>query len=273
MSLERLPKVSIIMGIYNCESTIKESIESIISQTYTNWELIMCDDMSTDNTYEIAKKYVDKYSEKIILIQNEENSGLAFSLNHCLQYATGDYIARQDGDDMSVKDRFEKQVEFLEKNRKYDLVGSRMISFDENGINGVRGGGVEKPSHIMLTTSTPFCHATIMARSYVYKELNGYKVNKYTMRCEDVDLWFRFFEKGYKGYNIQEGLYMVRDEVDAYKRRSFKSYMHLVIVSVDGYKRVKMPLSKYVYLLKPIVSAIIPKSIMKVYHTKKCTAN
>lgn len=267
------PKVSVIMGIYNCEQTLRESIESIINQTYNNWELIMCDDMSTDNTYKIAKEYVDRYSENMILIQNEKNSGLAFSLNHCLEYVSGNYIARQDGDDLSVKDRFEKQVEFLENNKEYDLVGSRMISFDENGINGVRGGGIENPTYLMLTTSTPFCHATIMAREYVYRKLEGYRVNKYTMRCEDVDLWFRFFEKGYRGYNIQEGLYMVRDVVDAYKRRSFKSYMYLIMVSIEGYKRVKMPISRYIYLLKPLISAITPDSIMKLYHKSKCSTN
>ena len=74
MSLEKQPKVSIIMGIYNCELTLKESIESIINQTYTNWELIMCDDCSKDNTYNVAKEYADKYPSKIKLIKNEKKS-------------------------------------------------------------------------------------------------------------------------------------------------------------------------------------------------------
>ena len=73
MSLKKQPKVSIIMGIYNCEATLKESIESIINQTYTNWELIMCDDCSKDNTFKIAKEYADKYKDKIKLIKNEKN--------------------------------------------------------------------------------------------------------------------------------------------------------------------------------------------------------
>ena len=103
-------KVSIIMGIYNCQDTLPEAIDSILEQTYTNWELILCDDCSTDNTYSIAEQYKNKYPEKIILIRNSENKKLAFTLNHCLEYATGEYVARMDGDDISAPNRFEKQL-------------------------------------------------------------------------------------------------------------------------------------------------------------------
>ena len=107
------PKVSVIMGIYNCERTLAESIESILSQSYKNWELILCDDASTDGTLRIAKQYAAHYSDCIKLIQNKTNKRLAASLNHCLSHATGDYIARQDGDDLSFPRRLEKQVAFL----------------------------------------------------------------------------------------------------------------------------------------------------------------
>lgn len=261
-------KVSVIMGIYNCEDTLEESIESILNQTYNNLELIMCDDASIDSTYNIAKKYKDMYPHKITLLKNKENLGLAFSLNHCLEYVTGEYIARQDGDDISVKERFDIQVKFLEENEKYDLVGTKMISFNENGINGYSSVPFNEPTTIDLSKSTPFCHATIMARSYVYKNLGGYRVNKYTNRCEDVDLWFRFFANGYKGYNIDDALYMVRDDQNAYKRRTFKSYMHLIKVSFDGYRMVNMPILQYIYLIKQFISAIVPRKIMMMYHKK-----
>lgn len=271
MNRYNMPKVSVIMGIYNCESTLEESIESILNQTYTNWELIMCDDMSTDNTYSIAKTISEKHKGKIKLIKNNKNLGLAATLNNCLRYTTGDLIARQDGDDISLKDRFEKQVKFLSNNKEYDLVGSKMISFDQNGDNGIRGGDIEIPQKIDLSKSNPFSHATIMARAYVYKELNGYRVNKYTLRAEDADLWFRFYAKGYKGYNLQEPLYKVREDINAYRRRTFKSYLNLIKVNLDGYRMVDMPISKYIYLLKPIISAITPRYFMKIYHQKICS--
>ena len=94
-----MPKISVIMGIYNCANTISGSIESIINQTYEDWELIMCDDGSIDTTFDVAKEYQKKYPQKIILLKNKRNRGLNYTLNKCLEIAKGEYIARMDGDD------------------------------------------------------------------------------------------------------------------------------------------------------------------------------
>ena len=265
------PKVSIIMGIYNCEKTLRESIDSIINQGYDNWELIMCDDCSTDSTFCIAQRYKDMYPDKIKLINNEFNLTLAPTLNKCLKIASGEYIARQDGDDISVSNRLEVQVEFLERNLQFDLVASSMTSFDENGVKGVRGWNKQIPQKQDLIYSVPFCHATIMTRAKVYKDLSGYRVNKYTTRCEDVDLWFRFFDKGFRGYNLQEPLYMVRDDNEAYKRRTFRNYFNLFLVNLNGYKLLKVSKKYYLYLLKPLLSAITPNFIIKIYHKTQLT--
>ncbi|MGG7078778.1 glycosyltransferase [Clostridium sardiniense] len=266
--MENKPLVSVIMGIYNCEDTLRESIDSIINQTYANWQLIMCDDKSNDRTYEIARSYANKFRDRIVLIKNKENIGLAGSLNNCLKHVKGDYVARQDGDDISVKDRFEKQVKFLEENLQYDLVGTSMISFNENGVHGVRGVLSSKPDKGKIAVLPPFCHATIMVKSNVYKELKGYKVTKYTKRCEDIDLWFRFFHKGYEGFNIREPLYMVRDDDNSYKKRNLKSYLYATKVCFDGYRLLKLPLKKYIYLSKPLIAAMVPTLIKKYYHSK-----
>ena len=94
------PLVSIIMGVYNAEKTMQDSIDSILQQTYTKWEFIICDDGSTDNTYsELQKKY--EGDDRFVIIKNEENSGLPFTLNHCIKHCSGDYIARMDADDIS----------------------------------------------------------------------------------------------------------------------------------------------------------------------------
>ena len=267
--LDNNKRISVIMGIYNCQDTLKESIQSILNQTYTNWELIMCDDCSIDNTYNIAKYYADKFPEKIKLIKNDKNLTLAPTLNKCLELATGDYIARQDGDDLSLKNRFEKQIEFLEKNKEYDLVGSAMVSFDENGEIGIRGVQTEYPDKFELLTTTPFCHATIICKRKVFEELNGYRVTKYTRRCEDVDLWFRFFEKEFKGCNLTEALYKVRDDDASYKRRTFRNYFNIFVVNFRGYNLLKMPIRKYVYLIKPLITPFIPTKILRLYHRNK----
>ena len=105
-------KISVIMGIYNCANTLGEALDCIINQTYTNWEVIMCDDYSSDDTVQIAEKYVQKYPGKFLLLKNKENHGLNYTLNKCLKVANGDYIARMDGDDLCAVDRFEKKLRF-----------------------------------------------------------------------------------------------------------------------------------------------------------------
>nr|WP_321302569.1 glycosyltransferase [uncultured Trichococcus sp.] len=263
-----IPKVSIIMGIYNCEETISDSIESILKQTYKNWELIMCDDASTDNTYNIAKKYSERNPDRIILIKNTYNKRLAATLNHCLEYVSGDYIARMDGDDLSTPTRFEEQVKFLTTHSEFELVGTQMISFDESGDIGIQGR-IEIPNKFSLRFGTPFCHATIMCRKLVYENLKGYRISKEIRRCEDVDLWFRFFAAGFSGYNLQRPLYKVRENQTAFKRRSFADGLDSAKVSLYGYRLLNYPARYYIYLLKPLISGAMPAWVMKKYHQRK----
>ena len=96
-----MPEISVIMAIYNCADTVACAIDSILNQTYSDWELILCDDGSVDDTYKIAEEYKNKYPDKIKLIKNPSNQGLPASLNNCLKKASGKYIARMDGDDIS----------------------------------------------------------------------------------------------------------------------------------------------------------------------------
>ena len=114
--MDETKKISILMGIYNCESTLREAIDSIIDQTYTNWKFIICDDGSSDNTYCIADQYQKKYPDKIILLKNDLNRGLNATLNRCLNVAKGKYIARMDGDDRCSKFRFERELSVFREN-------------------------------------------------------------------------------------------------------------------------------------------------------------
>ena len=234
-------KVSVIMGIYNCERTLHEAIDSIIAQTYTEWELIMCDDCSTDNTFEIAKEYQKQHPDKIIVIRNNKNMRLAYTLNHCLEYATGRYVARMDGDDISLPERFEKQVLYLQTHPDIQLVGTAMQQFNENDGN-IRI--IYKPEHTdkwTLHKQIPFHHATIMTYKYVYDALGGYTVAERTNRGQDYDLWFRFFAADFTGDNIQEALYLVREDLNAIKRRTLKGRMLAFQTTKIGYKMLGYP--------------------------------
>lgn len=256
-------KVSVIMGIYNCAKTLPEAIESILHQTYEDWELIMCDDCSSDDTYEVADRYREQYPEKIILLKNEKNSKLAFTLNHCLQHATGLYVARMDADDQSVPERFERQVSFLKEHPEFDLVATGIKLFDGKEFYGERLSRKEVPQKEDLAWGPCFSHATIMMYKRVYDDLGGYYVSKRTERGQDYDLWFRFFHKGYRGFNLQECLYIGREGRDFYKRKKYKYRIHSFQTMRNGFKLVHMDKKYYIYLLKPLAAGLIPGSIMR----------
>lgn len=253
-------KVSVIMGIYNCEETLPKAIESIINQTYDNIELVMCDDGSTDNTYNVALYYQSQNPDKIKLVKHETNKFLAASLNDCLKVADGYYIARMDGDDISVLDRIEKQVMFLETNPDIHLVSTAMQMFNENGNANVLTRD-DFPDKYSLRNGTCFNHATILTYKYVYEELNGYTVSKRTQRAQDYDLWFRFFNKGFKGANLSEPLYLCREDMSAFKRRTFKSRYYNYKTMIIGYKLLDYPLHWYMTPVKELLKGFVPSGI------------
>ena len=124
--------ISVLMPTYNVEKFIGAAVESILTQTWTNFELIIVDDCSTDHTYNILKEYAAKDS-RIQLYKNEINSKICKTLNKALCHAKGEFIVRMDGDDVSLPDRFERLYQFLVDNPQVDLVGSNVITIDEEG--------------------------------------------------------------------------------------------------------------------------------------------
>jgi glycosyltransferase EpsE len=270
-------KISIIMGIYNCANTLDEAIESIIAQTYPNWQMIMCDDGSSDNTYEVAAKYVESDPERFVLIKNETNQGLNITLNNCLALADGDYVARMDGDDISLPDRFEKEVEILNTHPEFAIVSTPMIMFDETGDWGRTGEPIPEPTIIDFAYHTPFhCHAPCMIRREAYLDVEGYTVDKRLLRYEDCNLWFKLYGKGYRGYNLSEPLYKMRDDKNAVARRDIKSRLRAVYVLYTGFKLVNMPKKYYKNLVKAffrsVIIAFMPKSLYMYFHKKKQNA-
>ena len=271
--MDNSKKVSIIMGIYNCAPTLESAIESIMAQTYTNWEFIMCDDGSSDNTYEIANSYVEKYPDKFILVKNEKNMGLNYTLNKCLELATGDYIARMDGDDLSLPERFEKEVDFLNNHPEYAIVSGFMIFFDDEGDWGI-SSNIEKPQVIDFVKHSPFFnHAPCMIRKEAFLDVGGYTVDKRLLRYEDCNLWYKMYGKGYRGYNLQEPIYKMLDDRNALGRRTFSARLRAAYVKYVGFKLVNMPKKYYIYIVisfvKNLFIGLCPSFIYKALHQRK----
>lgn len=254
--------ISVIMGAYNCEKTIDEALKSIQRQTYAHWEIIICDDASRDNTLGKIEKYLS--DERIRLITNQHNMGLAYSLNRCAQIASGKYLVRMDADDISVPERFEVLLDFLETHQEFSVVGSYMQSFSEDGLGRIIPIKAS-PTKYDLPKFNPFHHATVMIRSDVFKELNGYRVEPSTRRAEDVDLWFRLFHRDYRGYNLSQPLYHVREDRSAIRRRTLKSSMEASYVLYRGIRELGLPFFYYIFCIKPVVSQITPRFIKEIF--------
>lgn len=195
-----LPKISVLMPVYNTkEEYLREAIESILNQTYDNFEFIIINDGSTNNAEEVILSYKDKR----IRYFKQKNKGVATTLNYGFNLAKCEYIARMDSDDISLPERFAKQVAFLEKNKNVAIIGSWHKEFPKTKIS-------KMPKEIKildLFRSNLVSHPTIMLRRKEFKKYNlHYNPN---MSCEDYELWTRVV-RILKFYNLQEVLLLYR---------------------------------------------------------------
>lgn len=225
--------VSVLIPVYNVEKYVELAIRSIMNQTYNNLEIIIVDDGSNDNTYEILKKLAGQDS-RIRLFKNPENMKIVNTLNFALSIANGKYIARMDGDDISEIHRIENKVKFLEGHPEFDLVGSSMVSINIFGDIIGRTICYADPFILLKTIKyvTPVGHIWV-ARKSVYDKLGGYRE---ISGVEDYDFLLRMLSSSLKFTNIQ-------DYYGYYVRLGRAGNT----ISVYGLKQLKM--RRYVYKL------------------------
>ena len=259
-------RISVLMGIYNCAPTLQEALDSLYVQTYQGFKIILCDDGSKDDTLKIAEENAKKH-ENVIVIKNEHNMGLNYTLNHCLEYADTEFCARMDGDDTCHPTRFEKEIKFLDEHPEYAIVSTTMHHFDEMGIfrTGM-ASGEPKPSD--YPKGVPFNHAPCMIRTSAYKTVGGYSVSGKLLQQEDYHLWLKMYEKGFRGYMLNEPLYNMRDDRNAYARRNWISRRNEAYVKYLACKMLNLPFWYYMYCLKPIILYIMPQWFYKRLHNR-----
>lgn len=180
-------ELSVIMPVYNAGQYLAEAIESVINQTYTDFEFIIINDGSTDNSLEI----IEEYSDVRIILIDQQNKGLAATLNVGLSVATGKYIARMDADDICLPRRFEKQLKYLHRNKKVKLLGTAIETIDANGNTisyDIPYVGNRLLKYYLFNIGNPFKHPTIVAEKSLIVRNGGYNetINKY---FEDYFLW------------------------------------------------------------------------------------
>jgi len=210
-----MPKISVIMPAYNAEKFIAQSIESVLNQTFADFELLIINDASTDDTEKIVQVYVLK-DERVRLLQNTKGKGVAGGINTGLENAQGAYIARADADDLNRPYRFEKQVQYLETHIDIALLGGGYAPFNEKG----RRIDVFHPTSSLeiawrFVSNTFFCHPTVMFRREVFESLSGYP----NVEAED----FAYFSEVVKKFKCANLPIILIDYRESLTNRSFSA--------------------------------------------------
>jgi len=245
--------VSIITANYNCEKFIDDTVNSVLNQTYQNWEMIIVDDVSSDRSIEIIKKYVEKDS-RIKLIQLKENSGAAVARNTAIEEANGRFIAFLDSDDLWTENKLEKQISFMIKNN-YDFT---YTNYDLIGEDNVRYGKTfeaqkEATYSGLLKTCTIGCLTAI----YDTKDI-GKIYMPLIRRRQDYGLWLRILKVVPKAYCLEESLAVYRrrqNSISSNKKKAahfqwkiyreveklniFSSIYYFVHYAINGFKKYK----------------------------------
>lgn len=251
--------VSVIMSSYNPKDTqnLFRAVRSVIRQSYRNWELILIDDGSQKKYAEKIKK-ASALDKRIHYIRNENNKGLAFSLNKGIRLAKGKYIARMDDDDYSRKDRLERQVEFLNNYPQYQWVGSSALLKERDRIWGCRKMPVIPGKKDFLRCS-PYIHPSVMFRKFPVFAKEGYSISKAFAQCEDYELFLRLYEHGYRGYNLQEPLLIYQEDEHSYKKRKYDRRIRETKLRHHSFKKLKVnPAYRSLFVIKPLLVGCIP---------------
>lgn len=218
------PVISVVMSVYNGEKYLDEAIESILNQTYRDFEFIIINDGSTDKSLEIIEKY--KKQDKRIVLISRENRGLIASLNEGIKKAKGKYIARMDADDISLPTRFEEQIKYIKKN-ELDICGSHFIFIDETGkyLDSRVVSTNDKLVQVILTRSVPFAHGSVIfKKDFMTRYKLVYGLTNY-LKAEDYALWIQFYEKGAKFGNVDQFLFLYRD-IESSLSKNNLNYIH-----------------------------------------------
>lgn len=191
---KQYPRISVVMPVFNAEDYIHRAIESILNQTFKDFEFIIVNDASKDKSLQIIRSYARK-DNRIRLVNNTHNLKIALTLNKGVSFARADLIARMDADDVSHPSRLEAQYLYLQKNPKVAIVGTNISIVDQDG-KGVwkreypaRSNDLKK----VIFRYSPFAHPSVLFRKSVFNEFGGY--NPVMVPCEDIDLWFKIGSK------------------------------------------------------------------------------
>lgn len=255
-------KISILMSVFNGERFIRQAVESLLSQTYRDFEWLIVDDASTDQTPTILNR-LSQQDPRIRVTRNEMNLGLTKSLNRALAQAQGGYVARMDADDIALPERLEKQVAFLDTHPDVGIVGTAYQFVDAHGnVIGERHPSTQDAQlRHKLIRHNPFLHSSVMVRRVLLHQVNGY--DEHYRRAQDYDLWMRLASLT-KLANLPDMLMQKRftTEMISYtrEREQIRAALRVRFLAI---RRRQYPLLCLVYLIKPFFATILPAHIVR----------
>lgn len=242
--------VTVVMAVYNGVQTVAAAIESIRWQKYSDWDLLIIDDGSSDGTTEVLESYTAADS-RISLIRNNSNLGLPCSLNVGWRAARGELIARMDADDISLPERLRLQVDFMRKNLQVDVLGTGMYLMDD--ARKIVGSSFRPEFHEDLQErmyrENPFAHPSVMMRRSFLEALGGY--DERLRRAQDADLWLRGYRR-FRYHNLQEPLIQYRVQ----PKPTFRSSAYSSFVLFRAAWREGLGLTRGLYSLRPLAAAL-----------------
>lgn len=265
----RKPAISVLMGVYNGERFLGEAVESILNQTFADFEFIICNDCSTDASAEMLKAYAAADS-RIVLLENERNMGLAATLNRCLTVARGAFVARMDCDDRSLPERFAFQQQFLTQHPEIDVLGTAAEYIDDNGQ--VYGCAIRDAVRVFTMTDVVrgscVMHPTVMMRTDALQRVGGYTVNKLTTRAEDYDLWCKIGSSGGQIAALSHILFQYREDQSNVVRRKYKYRIQEARLKYHWIRKIGR-FQDLPYAVKPLLVGLLPLQVYKRLHRKR----
>lgn len=256
------PKVSVIVAAYNLERVVEKSIRSVLGQTLSDIEIVVCDDASTDGTYGVLARLAAE-DGRIRLLRNEENKGQAYARNRCFAQARGGYFAIHDGDDFSLPERLRLQAEFLDAHPDYAFVSSCVFLTDDAGRRtGERGmPGEIRKEHFLW--GLPFTHPACMFRRACIEAAGGYRVAGSTrFRGEDYDMAVRIYALGMKGFVMDARLYEYYEGSLALKRRKYRYRFAEAGLLYQGFRSLGLLPKGLPFVMKPLVVGLLPPGFL-----------
>jgi glycosyltransferase involved in cell wall biosynthesis len=254
------PVVSVVLPVYNGTRTIRRAVESILVQTYGNFELIIINDGSIDNTMDI----LTSFSDPRILLLDQENHGKVQSLNRGIVVSRGEFIAMIDADDVALPERLERQVEFMIKNKAIAVVGAATRVVYQDGTERIRYRPYDTQSiRKSIVRICPFTHSSTMIRKKVFEKVGFYDPAKdgpkHLSIGEDYDLWVRIAAAGYEMANLKDVLtvYYLEPGSSIRGRSAIKRAVQQISSRIEAIHRLKLGYSAYFNLFPVIVLSLL----------------